>query len=198
MLCSYGCGNDAIKTFKNGNHCCSEFVAKCPEVRRKNKLKLKTSYKEGQRQYSAKLTNCLHCNKLISIRGIKQHERSCKENPIHKKLCPICKKVVNRGCVTCSQECRYILFGGPNKIEIDESNDYRKICFYYHDKRCIICDEENVVEVHHFDENHNNNQKENLIPLCPTHHKYMHSEFKELIIGKVVIFILNQYKYLWE
>ena len=38
-----------------------------------------------------------------------------------------------------------------------------------------------VVEVHHLDKNHENNKIENLVPLCPTHHDYMHFGYGELI-----------------
>jgi hypothetical protein len=36
MLCDYGCGNEAIHTFKNGKRCCSERSNKCPEIRKRN------------------------------------------------------------------------------------------------------------------------------------------------------------------
>jgi len=36
MLCSYGCGNQAIVTFKNGNHCCSKTTSSCPEMKKRN------------------------------------------------------------------------------------------------------------------------------------------------------------------
>lgn len=45
--------------------------------------------------------------------------------------------------------------------------------------------------VHHYNENHNNNNIFNLIPLCPTHHVYIHSEFKYLIQNIVDNYIEN-------
>lgn len=36
MQCSYGCGQKAIKQFKNGQWCCSEFLSQCPINRQKN------------------------------------------------------------------------------------------------------------------------------------------------------------------
>jgi len=68
-------------------------------------------------------------------------------------------------------------------------NIYRAVissCFYYHKHKCIICDEINIVAVHHFDFNNKNNEPDNLIPMCPTHHQYMHSRFRELIDKKVI------------
>ena len=66
---------------------------------------------------------------------------------------------------------------------------YTTICFTYHVKQCAICDEKNIVEVHHLDENHNNNDPINLIPLCPNHHQYWHSSFKHLIEEKILNYI---------
>ncbi len=62
---------------------------------------------------------------------------------------------------------------------------YTTICWKYHKKECIICGENKIVSVHHYDKNHNNNNPENLIPLCPTHHHYMHSKYESEIANKV-------------
>jgi hypothetical protein len=42
----------------------------------------------------------------------------------------------------------------------------------------VVCGENKIVTVHHINENHNDHRKENLVPLCPTHHQYMHSRYK--------------------
>lgn len=34
--CDYGCGQDAIKQFKNSMYCCSEYTNQCPLIRKKN------------------------------------------------------------------------------------------------------------------------------------------------------------------
>ena len=60
-------------------------------------------------------------------------------------------------------------------------SSYKTLCFKYKEKKCIVCGEDKIVEVHHYDENHKNNDIKNLIPLCPTHHKYMHSKYKSII-----------------
>ncbi len=39
------------------------------------------------------------------------------------------------------------------------------------------------------DENNLNNNPSNLIPLCPTHHQYWHSNFKYLIEKRVLAYI---------
>jgi hypothetical protein len=52
-----------------------------------------------------------------------------------------------------------------------------------------LCGEQNVVDVHHLDHNRSNNDPANLIPLCPTHHQYWHSKFRNLIEDQVRMYI---------
>ena len=40
-----------------------------------------------------------------------------------------------------------------------------------------MCGEEKIVAVHHYDHDHTNNDIANLVPLCPTHHQYVHSRY---------------------
>jgi hypothetical protein len=49
--------------------------------------------------------------------------------------------------------------------------------------------EDKIVDVHHLDENRDNNDIYNLIPLCPTHHRYWHSTYKNEIENKVYSYI---------
>jgi len=107
------------------------------------------------------------------------------------KSCPVCdnefetKQGSPREKTTCSHSCSNTYFrSGKNNPNWKESR-YRSTCFLQHEKSCVICKESNIVEVHHFDGNHTNNSIENLIPLCPTHHKYWHSRFKHLIEDEV-------------
>jgi len=71
------------------------------------------------------------------------------------------------------------------------STCYRTLCFKHHKKECVVCGEDKIVAVHHYDHNHNNNNIENLIPLCPTHHQYMHSRHKDLIEKEVEEYVHN-------
>ena len=67
------------------------------------------------------------------------------------------------------------------------SRRYRHICFEHFDHVCIIpgCGWDIVVDVHHVDGNHENNSPENLVPLCPNHHKLIHmnegEEIREIV-----------------
>ncbi len=110
------------------------------------------------------------------------------------KNCPVCNKEFQtkqnhkREKITCSHSCSNTHFRSkenhPN-WNSDADNKYRDIRFKDHKKECIICGESVIVAVHHYDCNHNNNSPENLIPICPTHHCYIHSNYNYLIQNKV-------------
>ena len=127
---------------------------------------------------------CDYCNNNFSLTNFKKHEDSCKKNPKNLKECPCCKKLHSKDGVTCSYACSNTHFKHlRNKPE--KHIRYRTICFNHHKKKCVICGEEKIVAVHHMNENHNDNRPENLIPLCPTHHQYIHSRYKKEVIEKI-------------
>lgn len=135
--------------------------------------------------------SCIHCNKITNRANIKKHERHCYLNPTNLKLCPICSKPIKDYKIgtTCSHACSNKFFrSGPNNGNWNPER-YQSTCFHYHEKKCVVCDEVNIVTVHHLDENHDNNDPSNLIPLCPTHHQYWHSKFKYIIEDLVVDYI---------
>jgi hypothetical protein len=114
-----------------------------------------------------------------------------------EKKCPVCGKKfkTQKGHVrekkTCSYACSNTYFrSGPQNG--NWNNDaYRTTCFHHHEKKCIICEEDKIVEVHHYDGNNKNNDFMNLIPLCPTHHQYMHSRYIVEIKDNVDAFVSN-------
>lgn len=79
------------------------------------------------------------------------------------------------------------------KYHADDTARYTTVAWRHHKKQCVICGEDKVVAVHHFNENHNDNRPENLVPMCPTHHQYMHSKFKGLIIETVKEYIRSKF-----
>jgi len=113
------------------------------------------------------------------------------------KECPVCNNEFETQVgtknekTTCSHSCSNTYFrsgkNNPNWKLISDNKDrfYRDICFIHHDKRCVVCGEDKIVSVHHYDENHSNNEPSNLIPLCPTHHHYIHSKWKDEVIDIV-------------
>lgn len=106
--------------------------------------------------------------------------------PKIQKICPVCgrefvallghpkeKRVCKRACSN-----TYFRSGSNNgnwkPLEERRTPCYRDICFQTKQPRCMICGWDIVVDVHHFDENEENNNPDNLFPLCPNHHKMIH------------------------
>lgn len=142
---------------------------------------------KARKKAVAKKVTCNHCCKEISSPGFYNHERNCYLNPSNLKLCPVCTDPIKgyRYSETCSVAC-------SNKFKPKRSaTAYRTICFQHHPKKCIICDEENIVSVHHFDENHTNDDPSNLVPLCPTHHQYVHSRFSNMVLPSIRKYLNN-------
>ncbi len=81
----------------------------------------------------------------------------------------------------CSRSCANSTGGTARAIKHfpDEVAHYTTVCYRHHEKRCIVCGEDNIVSVHHNDHNHKNNDPKNLVPLCPTHHQYIHSRYRD-------------------
>lgn len=217
-ICEYGCERKAIKELKNGRWCCSEYVNSCPSVRKKNSESGKCSWLDGNR--NMKDATCKFCNREMPICGMASHEKNCYLNPDNKKLCPVCDSPIKnwRTSSTCGYGCANKHFRSKelhwnykngdhawareNGINLGEHNypkdkrikgrhDYRYVCFTNHEKACIVCGEDKVVSVHHYDEDRKNNVPENLVPLCLTHHTYMHSKFKHLVEKRVKEYIDN-------
>jgi hypothetical protein len=95
----------------------------------------------------------------------------------------------------CSRNCSNSI-GGKAKAQkhhYDEVAHYTTVAWRYHERKCLVCGEENVVAVHHFNEIHSDNRPENLVPLCPTHHQYMHSRYKSLIDEKVKNYVKEKW-----
>lgn len=114
-----------------------------------------------------------------------------------EKECPVCNKLFKtkknhpREKTTCSHSCSNTYFRSSVNNPNWNPEAYRTTCFEYHDKKCIVCGEDKIVTVHHYDENNKNNNPENLVPLCPTHHTYLHSQHKNLISGEVDNYVEN-------
>jgi predicted restriction endonuclease len=86
----------------------------------------------------------------------------------------------------CSRSCACSVGGTARALRDfpDEDVTYRALAFRYYERRCYVrgCGFDKVVEVHHRDRNRENNEVENLIPLCPNHHAMVHrSAYREEI-----------------
>lgn len=96
----------------------------------------------------------------------------------------------------CTRKCANSVGGRAkaDKHHPDSEAHYTVVAWRHHEKKCVVCDEINVVAVHHLNENHEDNDPKNLVPLCPTHHIYMHSRFKEKILDQVTEYVAKKWK----
>lgn len=64
-----------------------------------------------------------------------------------------------------------------------KNQNRRLFCFKHHKAVCVICGENriDVIEVHHYDKNRKNDKIENFVPLCSTHHGYVHKGYEREI-----------------
>jgi len=120
----------------------------------------------------------------------------------YTKVCPNCNKeftvLSNRDGnkkVTCSYSCANKYFswkqGAKNYTGSEDQISYRDILFNYLKKynipiACAVCNEQHVLDVHHIDEDRNNNEVDNLIALCPTHHQSYHRYGTKLVLDKML------------
>ena len=70
-------------------------------------------------------------------------------------------------------------------------SSYRRTAFHLYPHKCAICgwdEDEDILQVHHIDENRNNGKSENLIILCPTcHWKLTIGKYKLINRDKIVL-----------
>jgi 5-methylcytosine-specific restriction endonuclease McrA len=59
--------------------------------------------------------------------------------------------------------------------------DYRTRCFETHDRVCMECASKQNIEVHHVDGDRNNNDPDNLVPLC----RDCHTKLNDLTLTQV-------------
>lgn len=86
----------------------------------------------------------------------------------------------SRSCATSMNNKRYK--SGENNPNYESGQgSYRKRAIAHYGAKCEVCDYnvELVLQVHHLDHNRDNNEVENLIVLCPTHHVEHHAGLRE-------------------
>lgn len=152
----------------------------------------------GPTTFTRRLYNvsCRFCCQEILVSNTRRHEEACYLNPVNLTPCKVCGKAIkdykhSKG--TCSRSCSNVFFRSGENNGNWKADRYRTTCFEYHKPICIVCGEDKIVAVHHLDENRKNNDPSNLIPLCPTHHQYVHSRYK-----KDVQPIIDEYILRWK
>jgi hypothetical protein len=93
----------------------------------------------------------------------------------------------------CCRACSNSVGGQALSLIREETGvaHYRTICMKYHNFKCVVCNEERIVEVHHLNEDHEDNRPANLIPLCPTHHQYVHSKYRHLVMPIIEAYTID-------
>ena len=130
----------------------------------------------------------------LSVIGFDFEKSKIKKRPFWKCKCDCgqiksisAKHLKGNNVKTCGGKIHRI--GKNNGNWKNES--YQSTCFFYHGKKCLICEESKIVAAHHVNGNHNDNRPENLVPLCPTHHQYVHSKHKNEVQPSIEKYLNN-------
>jgi len=127
---------------------------------------------------------CKNCKKKVEHHA-KQMCNVCYKKLMWKPQMVICKrcgrslpmhaKGLCDGCYNSVFHIEAVKASNARKYHNIDYETYKNIT-----KTCIICGFDKIVELHHIDLNHNNNSSENLVGVCPNHHKMLHHrDFRE-------------------
>ena len=112
-------------------------------------------------------------------------DRKYGELKEHTKQCQCCGKdyiIIAREKTKKFEKSRFCSRSCANNRQEwwkDNATQYRTIAFQTWKKECVVCGFDKIVVVHHMDENHDNNDIHNLVPLCPNHHEMFHSKHRD-------------------
>jgi hypothetical protein len=144
-----------------------------------------SEHKRGNAKYCSK--KCVYAHRIGVVKP-KELNCECAKCGVGFWKSPSRMRRSKSGLFFCTRKCKdeSQKIGGISEImPAHYGKNYRTICWSHHKKECIICGEDKIVAVHHYDHNHYNNDVSNLIPLCPTHHQYVHSSHKNLIEERI-------------
>jgi len=178
--------------FKNG-----ELVTLIKESTTCGEVCTKLGYSEHSRNKAA-LTEFVRKNPILSLNHF--FKGGGKPATYEDRVCPVCNKVFTiissqereRLKTTCSKECGNTYFKSgkrnPNYKGI-EAKDYLVKADRYGLNECCVCGEKEVLDIHHIDLDPSNNEIANLLPVCPTHHAYIHRGKYFLIEEKILEYL---------
>ena len=129
--------------------------------------------------------NCTNCGKSGRSTYIKGKSKGlchvCYKKLIWKpKLvqCKRCERMLPNhakgfcaGCYNSMFHIEKVREQNAKRAHNIEADLYRKLV-----KECTICSFDKIVDLHHLDHNHTNTSSDNLVGLCPNHHKMIHSK----------------------
>ena len=126
------------------------------------------------------------------------HFRRKRKHTYVSRECPVCHNIFETPInhrdekTTCSRKCANTYFrSGPEHPNYKDDAKYNVTCWRFHKKECVICGENLVVAVHHYNGDHDDDRPENMVPLCPTHHQYWHSKHRHVIEERVNTYVEN-------
>lgn len=163
-------------------------------------------------EFQTKYENVRHKEHAHYVCPICQKENAEKRNALNRveKQCAYCGKTFTCSkskaetrqfcCRKCKDTAQRIESGPdftwlrPAHYSINAGKSiYRKNALNYYAHECAVCgwDEDvDILEVHHIDNDRNNNELSNLIILCPTCHKKLTSH-KYRLIGRTDIVLIT-------
>lgn len=164
-----------------------ELVSQCHSFAELTRKLGRNPHTRINHQLKTKLIQCGISFDHFTLNGVTPHD-------FKERVCPICQNPFipkyRDEQVTCSYSCSNTYFA-RKRNDPSKYKNYRTICWYNHAKKCVVCQEDKIVAVHHMDEDKTNNDPKNLVPLCPTHHGYWHSRYRSLIQAKVDAYLNN-------
>lgn len=130
---------------------------------------------------------CKNCGKM-SMRHSRDLCVTCYKKLLwkpQKKICKRCKReMILHAKGLCPGCYNFVFHLETNKRQnIEKYHNLDLLIYEEKTKKCVLCGFNKIVELHHLDENRKNNSEENLVGLCPNHHKMFHTyQFKQEII----------------
>ena len=105
-----------------------------------------------------------------------KHYRKTYKTATIKTTCPRCKKLRVCNHKGFCGACYNFHFGHGGNAESNIKSKYHITLKTYKriTEKCFICGFKECVDLHHKDKNHNNSDDNNLIGLCPNHHRMAH------------------------
>ena len=115
---------------------------------------------QAQGRRMGRTHNCKQCNKEF-------YAKRCETNNGMGIFC-------SRSCNITYQNLQRI--GPAHPSYKNGKTSYRRLAFIHYKACCRVCgyDKEPVLQVHHIDKDRSNNELDNLVILCPTHHVEAH------------------------
>jgi len=109
-----------------------------------------------------------YCHACYSKLTLKSKLRECKRCGRMKKHSA---KGLCQGCYSSVFQIEKIKMDNIKRYHNIDPNLYKKVI-----EECVICGFDKIVEMHHLDHNKTNNSEDNLVGLCPNHHKLIHTK----------------------